>query len=340
MPSPAPLVRVVRSGIEESVHLGHVAVCDADGRLLAALGDPERPVFARSSMKPLQAAVSLRRIEADLPEELVAIMCASHSGEPGHVRGVRRLLRTSGVAEGLLRCPPSWPWRTEDVRRTARRRAVFHNCSGKHAGMLSACAAAGWPRETYLERSHPLQRDIARAVRRGTGIERPETGVDGCGVPVFGVPLAAMATLFARLARPERLGPLAPTARRAVDAMRAFPFLIAGTGRADTRLMEAAPGVLSKGGAEALHCAAIVDRGIGVAVKVADGGDRAAGPAVIRALAQLDALTDAELDALAPVARRPVLGGDRPVGELVADFRLRRVAAARGRSRRKRSGDP
>jgi len=324
MPSAVPLVRVVRSGLCESVHLGHIAVCDAGGRLLAGVGDPDRTVFARSSMKPLQAAVSLGTIDADLSEDLVAVLCASHNGEPDHVRAVRRLLRAGHAAESALACPPALPARHEDAHRAGRPRRIFHNCSGKHAGMVSACVGAGWPVATYLEPTHPLQRAILRAVRRGTGVERPEIGVDGCGVPVHGMPLSAMATLYARLSVPERLGPLAHRAARAVAAMRAHPFLVAGTHRTDTELMAAVSNVVSKGGAEALHCAAVLDRGIGVAVKVDDGGDRAAGPALVRALALLGAVSEAQLTELGSLARRPVLGGGRPVGELVADFRLRR----------------
>jgi L-asparaginase II len=324
MPPPAPLVHVVRSGLEESVHLGHVAVCDADGRLLAELGDPHRMVFARSSIKPLQAAVSLRRIAGPVPDELVAIMCASHNGEPVHVRTVRRLLRYGGLAESALRCPPAFPTAPEDARWAGRPRRVFHNCSGKHAGMVCAATRAGWGHEGYLELSHPLQREILRAVRRGTGVERPVIGVDGCGVPVHGVPLSAMATLFARLARPERLGPYARTAATAVDSMRAHPYLVAGRGRTDTLVMAEVPGVVVKVGAEALHCAAVLDEGIGVAVRIHDGGERASGPALVQALALLGAVSDGQLERLSRIARRPVLGGGRPVGELVADFRLRR----------------
>jgi L-asparaginase II len=323
MPSPAPLVRVIRSGVEESVHLGHVAVCDADGRLLASIGDPDRLVFARSSMKPLQATVSLGRIEADLTEDLVAVMCASHNAEPEHVRAVRRLLRVAGASVASLRCPPDRPSRPEDAARVRRPRPIFHNCSGKHAGMVSACVGASLPVPTYRQPSHPLQRSVLRAVRLGTGVEEPEIGVDGCGVPVHGVPLSAMATLFARLARPERLGRLAANADRAVDAMRAHPFLVAGSRRTDTALMAAAPGVVAKGGAEALHCAVILEPGVGMAVKIADGGDRATGPALLRTLEVLGALSESQLRELAPFARRPVLGGGRPVGELVADFHLR-----------------
>lgn len=324
MAPPLPLVRVVRSGVVESIHLGHIAVCDARGTVLASLGDPHRLVFSRSSTKPLQAAVSLRRIGRDVPDDLLAIMCASHNAEPVQVRSVRRLLRASGLAESALRCPPAHPARIEDALRTGRARRIFYNCSGKHAGMLAAAAGEGWDLETYLHPRHPLQRDILRAVRRGTGVEDPIIGVDGCGAPVFGVPLSAMATLFARLAQPRLLGPFAGTAARAVAAMRAEPHLVAGTGRTDTLLMSEVPGVLSKVGAEALHCAALLDEGIGVAVRIDDGGERASGPALIRALALLGAVSDDRLERLAPVARPPVLGGGRPVGEVVADFRLRR----------------
>ena len=324
MSVPAPLVRVVRSGLEESVHHGHVAVCDVDGRILAAVGDPRRRVFARSSMKPLQAAVSLRRIDDPIAKDLVAIACASHNGEPDHVRAVRRLLRAGGLTEAAIRCPPALPSRGEDARRVGRPRRVFHNCSGKHAAMVVAAEAAGWGHQGYEGPTHPLQHEVLRAVRRATGIERPEIGVDGCGVPVHGLPLSAMATLFARLARPELLGPLAATAARAVAAMVAHPYLVAGRGRTDTLLMSAAPGVVSKGGAEALHCAAILDTGVGVAVKVADGGERASGPALVRALALLGALAPEQLEILGSLVRRPVMGGGRPVGEMVAEFRLRR----------------
>ncbi|MGH2540717.1 MAG: asparaginase, partial [Actinomycetota bacterium] len=118
MPSPVPLVRVVRSGLEESVHVGHVAVCDSDGRLIAATGDPDRLVFARSSMKPIQASVSLGRIGVDLPDEIIAISAASHHGEPRHLSAVRRLLRAGGVTQSALRCPPAFPAHADDIART------------------------------------------------------------------------------------------------------------------------------------------------------------------------------------------------------------------------------
>ena len=321
MPKAVPLVRVVRSGVTESIHLGHVAVCDPSGRLLGSAGDPDRLLFSRSSMKPLQAAVSLRRIGEPLPQDLVAIMCASHNAEPVHVRTVRRLLRSGGLSERHLGCPPDLPMAPHARREVTGRRRIYHNCSGKHAGMLLASDRSGLELETYLRPSHPLQREIVRAVRTATGAD-PLIGVDGCGAPVHGLPLRALATLFARLSGPERLGRLTEPAATAVAAMRAEPYLVAGRGRSDTRMMEAVPGLICKVGAEGLHCAALLGRGIGVAVRIDDGSDRAAAPALVKALELLGLLDEAQVERLAPVAAPAVLGGGRPVGALEAGFRL------------------
>ena len=318
MPNAVPLVRVVRSNVTESIHLGHVAVCDPTGRL-----DPDRLLFSRSSMKPLQAAVSMRRIGEPLPAELVAVMAASHNGEPVHVRTVRRLLRAGGLSERDLGCPLDLPMAPTARREAAGPRRVFHNCSGKHAGMLFASRRSGLELEDYLRPSHPLQREIGRAVRTATDV-RPLIGVDGCGAPVHGLPVRAMATLFARLSGPERLGRYTEHAATAVSAMRAEPYQVAGRGRSDTRIMEAVPGVLTKVGAEGLHCAAVLGQGIGLAVRVDDGSDRAAAPALLKVLDLLGVLDASQLERLAPVASPPVLGGGRPVGALVADLRLRR----------------
>jgi L-asparaginase II len=323
MPSAVPLVRVVRSGLVESVHLGHVAVCDADGRLMAWAGDPGRMLFARSSMKPLQAAVSLRAIGEELPDRQVAIMCASHNAEPIHLRAVRAVLRGGELTEDDLRCPQGYPLDDRAMARSRAPRRITHNCSGKHAGMLLASVRAGWSVETYRRASHPLQRRVSAAVRLGTGRDEVWIGVDGCGVPVHGMPLAAMATLYARLARPDRFGELAPWVERCGAAMLAQPYLVAGRGRTDTALMEAVPSVLCKEGAEALACAALMEPGLGVAVRIDDGSDRGAGPAVLRALHLIGALSDRDMSALDRFARPWVRGGGERVGEVVADFDLR-----------------
>lgn len=326
MPGPVPLVRTVRSGVVESIHVGSVVVADAGGRVLAAAGDPDRVTFTRSCSKPLQAAVSATATTTPLPDDLLALSCGSHNGEPEHVAGVRRILRRAGLGVAALRCPPDRPSRGVDAASVRRPSPVFHNCSGKHAAMLLACADAGWDPATYVAPRHPLQRRILEAIRRATDAE-PEIGVDGCGVPVHAVPLRAVATLFARLAAPERLGPLAEAASRATAAMTRHPFLVAGTGRSDTALMSAIPGLVTKVGAEGLHAATLLGSGVGVAVRIEDGAERAAAPALLEALV-LAGLVDraaTERPDLRAVAHRPVLGGGRPVGEITAGFTLRRA---------------
>jgi L-asparaginase II len=191
--------------------------------------------------------------------------------------------------------------------------------------MLSACLAQGWPLDSYRDPEHPLQEAVLRAVLEATGLSSVKVGVDGCGVPVHAMPLQAMATIYARLTAPDRWGELESHVRRAVEAMRAEPYLVAGRNRVDTAVMEAGPGLVVKGGAEGLMCAAWPDRGIGAAVKVQDGAPRAAGPALIHTLASLGALAPEQLAGVAEFARPPVLGGGQAVGELVPDFRLERA---------------
>jgi L-asparaginase II len=324
MPS-VPLARVVRSGLEESIHEGDIAVVDGEGRLVAFAGEPGRPVFARSSMKPLQATVSLSLASFDFPDEEVAVMCASHNAEPIHVQTVRSLLRRAGVQEAALRCPAMRPWDEETAAASPERRPINSDCSGKHGGMLAACIDQGWPGESYREPDHPLQQAVLDAVKLATGLDAVSVGVDGCGVPVHGVPLSSMARIYAGLAEPNRWGALEPYARRAALAMMAQPYLVAGRNRVDTAVMELGDGIVVKAGAEALVCSSIQDRGLGVAVKIRDGAPRAPGPVLIRVLRMLEALDDEQVERLAVYARPPVLGGGEQVGEVVvASFDLSR----------------
>jgi L-asparaginase II len=321
---PVPLARVIRSGLEESVHTGDVVVVDADGALMAHAGDPDRQVFARSSMKPLQATVSLSLAPYDFADREIAVMCASHNAEPRHIEAVRSLLARARVDEDALRCPMARPWDDETLAADPARRRINSDCSGKHAGMLAACRAHGWPLETYRDPDHPLQQEVLRAVLVATGEDRVHIGVDGCGVPVHGMPLRAMATIYARLARPERLGNLEVSARRAVGAMRAEPYMVAGRNRPDTAVMQEAAEVIAKGGAEGLMCGAVLDRGLGVAVKLRDGSSRAAGLALIHALRCLDVLDERILTRLGPFATPAVLGGGERVGQIESGFELTR----------------
>jgi L-asparaginase II len=323
---PIQLVRVVRSGLEESVHQGDIAVADPSGGLVASAGDPSTVAFARSSMKPLQASVSLSLSSFDYSNREISVMCASHNGEPVHIAAVREILQRAGVPETALQTPAMLPWDQESALAAPHRLPINSDCSGKHAGMLGASKEQGWELASYRSPDHPLQDRVHRAVQEASG-ERPAAlGVDGCGVPVHGLPLVAMATIYARLgtagAQPAGDGELWSAAERAVRAMLAEPYQVAGRNRVDTAVMGAVRGVVVKAGAEGMICAALIDRGLGVAVKIHDGFHRATGPALIHTLAALEVVDDAALRALRVYAEPDVLGGGRPVGSLRAEFDL------------------
>ena len=294
-----PLVDVVRSGVVESVHSGHLVIVDGD---VIELGDPGQPLFPCSSNKPPQAT-GMRRLGLDVPPPQLALGAASHSGEPQHVDGVAAMLASGGLTEDDLGCPPSWP--IDEAARTAadRPRRLTMNCSGKHAAMLLTCRANDWPTKTYLAPDHPLQVALRGTVEELTGEQVAAVGVDGCGAPLFALSLVGLARAFARLATATS-GP----ERDVADAMRAHPELVGGSGRAATRLMADIPGLIAKDGAEGVFAAALPS-GAAVAVKIDDGAQRAAERAVVAALARLGA-GDLEL------ATAPVLGGGEPVGTI------------------------
>jgi len=312
LPTTVPVAAVVRSGFVESVHHGSVVVVDPTGRELLAVGDPHRPVFPRSSNKPLQAAAMVRA-GLDVDDELLALVAASHSGEPAHLDGVRKLLASAGLTESDLQNTPDLPY---DPAERSRWLAAGHgpsslaqNCSGKHAGMLVTCVAAGWDPRAYLDAGHPLQRLVAEVVSELAEEPIAHVGVDGCGAPVLAVSLTGLARAFAALVRAD-----AGTAEhRVARAMRANPRMVGGSRRDVTELMLAVPGLLAKDGAEAVYAAALAD-GTAVAVKIADGGNRA------RPVVMAEALRVAGVDPalVAFLDDAPVLGHGRPVGAVQA----------------------
>ena len=257
-------VVVERGGVVESRHAVH-AVAVRGGDIVDAAGDPEIVVFMRSAAKPLQA-LPLVADEPELPDAEVAIACASHEATDEQLSAVSALLARSGSTEEDLECG------------TKRGSKLAHNCSGKHAGMLLRCERRGWTRTGYRLAEHPLQHDVLRVVAEATGVPADEIrlAVDGCGVTTFAVPLRALAHAFSRLARTDL-----PGSNRVAIAMTRYPDLVGGPTVADTALMYALPGAVAKRGAEGVLCAGLPD-GTGVAVKVEDGADRAAGPALAR----------------------------------------------------------
>jgi len=281
----AEVVRVFRSGFHEGSHFGSVVITGPDGRVQHQRGDVWTPIFPRSSNKPFQA-VSMLASGAQLAGDDLALAAASHSGEPRHVERALAILERAGLTEEDLQCPPALP--LNEVARNAvitaggGPRRIYMNCSGKHSGMLAACVAQGWDISNYLDPEHPLQRLVAETVSRLSDETPTAVGIDGCGAPLFAIPLEALARAFGRV----NAAPEGTPEHQVAQAMRDYPEMVGGTGRDDTLLMRAFPGLLVKGGAEGVHCAALSD-GHCVAVKIADGGDRARMPVLVGGLRRL-----------------------------------------------------
>jgi L-asparaginase II len=335
-PPHVPLAVATRGDAIEAVHYGSVAVVDRTGTLIHAAGDPRWLTMTRSALKPFQAiplvaAGGVAHFGFSPPQ--VALLCASHSGEPRHVAAVADMLARSQSTESDLQCgshapgfhdvrgeiPPPPPWSP-----------LAHNCSGKHSGMLAWCALCGAPKATYLAYDHPLQQAIRKVVADFTGT--PESalvaGIDGCSAPNYAVPLSALALAYARLATGGDDGGYGPAARTLAEAMTRHPEMVSGEGRNDLALARAGRGDwLAKIGAEAVQTIGIKSRGWGVAIKVVDGAKRGLHPATVAVLDQLGLLDAAQRAQLAPW-REPVVrnyrgtatGGVRPV------VRLTRIA--------------
>jgi L-asparaginase II len=312
--TPNPVVAEVwRSGFLESVHRGALVVLGADGAVLFSAGDVERPVLPRSSNKPVQATAFLEAGWRPSSTEELAIAAASHNGEDGHRDLVAGMLAAAGLTEDDLGCPTALP--THEPTRAAwlangrlpDRLAM--NCSGKHAGMLSACVAAGWDTDGYLDPEHPLQKAIEERLADAGEAPVAAVVVDGCGAPQHALPLTGLARGVLSLVE----APAGTPGREVADAMRAHPWLVAGSGREDTGLMQAVDGLLVKGGADGVHVAALPGRGA-VALKIDDGGDRARTPVLTAGLRRLGI----PAEALAPWLLMPVLGGGNAVGEVRA----------------------
>jgi L-asparaginase II len=307
------LVEVRRSGFLESVHRGSLVVLDAEGSVSFAAGAVDHPFLPRSSNKPVQATALLAAGWTPRSTEELAIGAGSHNGEDGHRELAAAMLEAVGLGHDDLGCPPALPqheatkaaWLVED--RVPDRLAM--NCSGKHAAMLSACVAAGWPTAGYLDRDHPLQQAIEARLAQAAGEPVTAVVVDGCGAPQHALSLTGLARGVLSLVQ----APEGSRERAVADAMRAHPWLVAGTGREDTDLMTAIPGLLVKGGADGVHVAALPGRGA-VALKLDDGGDRGRTPALAAGLRRLGVPDEV----LARWAVTPLSGGDGVVGEVRA----------------------
>ena len=292
LPEDAPLAAVTRGALLESVHRGRLVICDPDGKVLEAAGDPEAYIYARSSAKPFQALPLVRSGAADalgLTDNELAVVCASHNAEEPHLTAVTTILEKAGLTEDDLQSGAHLPLYEPEADRLIRSseepRPIQGNCSGKHAGMLAVCVHEGYDTATYRDPAHPLQRRILGLIAEVCGLREDEVLVagDNCGVPAFALPLRSFATGLARFATGNVIpDELAFAAQRIGDAMQEHPFMVAGTGRFDTELMDSTD-LLVKGGAEAV-LAIGSHEGWGMALKVSDGAVRAVRPAALAAL--------------------------------------------------------
>jgi len=323
------LVEVLRGGFVESRHRGAATVVDSDGKILLRWGDIERPVFGRSAVKPLQALPLVESGAADywqLGDAELALACGSHHGEAAHVEAVTAWLARMGLGADDLECgahPPLDSAAAADLIRHDRAASPLHNnCSGKHAGFLATARHLGEPTRGYIAPDHPVQRRVLAALESMTGLHhlaQAPRGTDGCGIPVIGLPLTGLARAMARIADPSALHPHRATAvQRLSDAMAAAPLMISGsTGFATALLRAASDTVRAKPGAEGVYCAALPKLGLGLALKIEDGAQRAgevALGAILHRLGALDETAEAALARRLHPAIRSIAGAT--VGEI------------------------
>lgn len=319
MSRPVVVAEIVRSGFVEGHHYGSVVALDADGGVDWSVGVVDEPVLPRSCNKPIQA-LGMVRAGLDLPPDLLALACASHSGEPFHVEGARRILASAGLTEDALQTPPDWPVddeaREEVIRAGGTKTSILMNCSGKHAAMLATCVANGWPTETYLAPEHPLQQVIAETFADLTGEPVTTVAIDGCGAPLLSTSLVGLARAFRALAVATD-GP----ERRITDAIREHPAYVSGTRRDELALLTAIPGAIGKAGAESCYAVALPD-GRAFALKTDDGAPRVRPVLMAEALRRSGVLEldGVDAEAVRRTGQHVLLGGGQPVGVIRAAY--------------------
>jgi L-asparaginase II len=317
----AELAVVERNRFIESRHAGSAVVLSPDGEIARELGDTRSPIFPRSTLKPFQALASMTS-GAQLRGEDAAIATASHSGTAAHIALIRGVLARASVPVDALGCPPAMPLdraaREQVVRTGGGPERIYMECSGKHAAMLVACAANGWPLGGYLEPEHPMQRKVLDVLERFTG-ERPvASGVDGCGAPVHAISLRGLARGIQKITTAQASSPFAlyREAAALTEAVREHPWAAGGPGRPDTVAIERL-GVFAKIGAEGVMVMT-APNGTATAVKVLDGSARATAIVALRLLAGEGAIEHAAIDAVQAELDLWVMGGDQQVGEIRA----------------------
>ncbi len=319
------LVEVTRGEMAESRHRGAIAVVQSDGQTAVTIGDIRRMIYPRSAIKPLQAVFLVENGAADafgLTDTELALASASHNGEPAHVDAVRNWLDQLGLDEEALECGTHAPRRNEDNAVLNENGlvpgAAHNNCSGKHCGFLSSARHLGLTTEGYISKEHPIQQAVLSLIGEmaDVSLDAAPGGIDGCGIPVAGIPLQSLALAFARFATGTGLSPTRQSAAdRIYRAMIHKPFMVAGTDRWCTRAMEAGGGAfIVKTGAEGVYCGAVPEAGVGIALKIDDGASRAAECAMGAVLSGLGCLTKEQSPDLVGSTILNVAG--RKVGEI------------------------
>lgn len=315
------IAEVTRGDIVESRHRGAYAVVDRAGHVVAAEGGIAAAVYPRSAIKAFQCLPVIESGAADhfgFTEEEIALCCSSHNGEPEHVRVARAMLAKGGNAESLYECGAHWPYfeeaRFDLIRHGEPCAAVHNNCSGKHAGMLALARQLGADPHGYVGLDHPVQQVIARRIGDicDVDLSQQPVGIDGCSVPTWAIPLKNLGLGFARFTDPANAA-----ARIIIAAVRAHPYMVAGTGDFDTVAMQAVPRLFVKTGAEGVYCACIPHAGLGIALKIDDGASRASEVAIASVLAGLDVWTQQEKAALERLRNHDLANWRKiPVGEV------------------------
>ncbi len=329
-PAGPAVIEVIRGAMVESRHLATIAVVDAKGKVVMAAGDIEAPIFPRSAVKPIQALALIETGAAeafDLGDREIALACASHGGEAAHVGAVLDWLSGIGCGEDDLECGPQPPL-VEAANQALTREgrapsAVHNNCSGNHAGFLSVARHLGDDTKGYIGLTHPVQQRALRLLEQMTGLDLADAprGIDGCGIPVIGVGLGNLALAMARFADTAEL----PEGRRQAvaricAAMAAEPKMAGGAGRFTTRVLEAAGDkAVVKGGAEGVYVAALLELGLGIAIKVDDGAKRASETVMAHLLRRFEVLDDETMEGLGDLQEPPVTNF---AGEVVGHIKL------------------
>jgi len=305
------ILQYTRAGHVENIHRGDVVAVNCRGELLKEFGNGRLPMFWRSAAKPFQALAFVKNGGLEkygLTDRELAFLVSSHSGEPFHVELVEGILAKLGLSTAALNCgaarPMSGRANAELIKKGERPQAVHNACSGKHSQILALCQMMGLPVEGYIKPDHPAEKVIFQHVAMASCMpeDKLEIGIDGCGVPVFYLPLDHMARAYARLGSPDKgdWGEYEQAAFTIRDAMAAHPDALAGTGRIDTAVSQITGGrIIAKIGADAVYCMAVRDEDMGIAFKVEDGSYGAVNPAVLAVLKYMDVLTRDEYEQLA-----------------------------------------